>query len=222
MLTASSSAIVIPFQPSTPPLQNGEKTPTFVQVAKAWLERWQADERLTLADRALATQIFLKFNQERYQRTGELLAWPSWEYLIAKTTTHKATIARGFRNLERVGALEIIHGGRDPQTGWKLSNQYRAIHQVSPCDLARSQMVSNPGRTSSPITSEVRTGEKERTKFWNSNSGVHLSSLSLNGCSDVPRAAPNGGGFSEQQLRWIAEDKSPFTGIPKKRLISPR
>src|SRR5262249_28397096 len=67
-----------------------------------------------------------------------------WE-TITQAGLSRASVFRGFRKLERLGALEILRG-RDPKTGWKLPNKYLTTPspgftmrpgQVSQCDQAR-------------------------------------------------------------------------------------
>jgi hypothetical protein len=123
LTTHNSSADVIPFQPVNRP----EHKSRFAQAREAWLRQWQADDRLTHADRALVTQIFAHFNQRHFQETGELLAWPSWETITTQARLSEPSIRRGLKKLEHVGALKIIRGGRDPKTGWKLKNEYYAV-----------------------------------------------------------------------------------------------
>jgi hypothetical protein len=124
--TIASSAEVIPFGKAHN--GNGRAKPTFQQARDAWLQRWQAEGLLTHADRALVIQLHQHFNQLHFNNSGgELLAWPSWETIAARARLSEASIFRGFRKLERLGALEVIHGGRDPKTGWKLPNKYLTI-----------------------------------------------------------------------------------------------
>src|SRR5262249_62012874 len=68
------------------------------------------------------------FNQKHFEKTGELLSWPKWETIAAQANLSENRILRGFRKFERLGALKIIHGGRDRQTGWRLPNEYVAIN----------------------------------------------------------------------------------------------
>jgi hypothetical protein len=145
MLTRNSSAQAIQFEPTNRP----EHKSGFAQVREAWLQRWQEHDQLRHADRALVTQIFRHFNQCHYQETTELLAWPSWETIAARARLSRSSIFRGLQKLERLGALKIIHGGRDPKTGWKLPNAYHAIvlNTGSPGGTVKPGQVSNRHKT---------------------------------------------------------------------------
>jgi len=110
---------------TNPPAKSGL---TFAQAREAWLRRWQAERRLTHADRALVTQVYLHFNRLHFESTGELLAWQGWKTIATRAGLSEASIFRGLRKLERLSALEIIHRGRDPKTGWRLPNEYLAIN----------------------------------------------------------------------------------------------
>jgi hypothetical protein len=116
MITAPSSAIVIPFEASSAP-----KALTFVEARETWLRQCQKDQRLTHADRALATQIYRHLNREHSEKTGELLAWPGWETITAEGHVSETSIRRGLKKLESLGHLEIIRNGRDLAAGVKES-----------------------------------------------------------------------------------------------------
>jgi hypothetical protein len=134
LTTAPSSADILQFDPNQPanrPEHNARGL-KFAQVSKAWLLQWQADDRLTHADQALVTQIYAHFNWTHFEKSGELLAWPSWETIAAEARLSEPSIRRGCQKLERLHALTIIHGGRDPKTGWRLHNKYRAIAAAPP------------------------------------------------------------------------------------------
>jgi hypothetical protein len=118
----SSPSTVIPFQP---------QPESFVQAAEAWLDKWHEDPRLSQSDKNLCTRLYRHFNRARFERTGELLAWPGWATLMAQAGLSKMSVFRGLRRLEKLGGLKILHGGRDAKTGWKLPNQYLAIIPLS-------------------------------------------------------------------------------------------
>jgi len=157
MLTAGSS--VISFQPPN------VKPTTFAQAREAWLQRWQGESQLTHADQALVTQVFLHFNTSHFERTGQLLAWPTWETVGIRARLSEASVFRAFRKLKRLGALEIIHGGRDPRTGWKLPNKYLAI--LSPPFTVKGGHLS--GRQQATFQDESRLFESVDS----SNQGTH-------------------------------------------------
>lgn len=195
----------------------------FEQAREAWLT-WRADSRISHADRVLMQQVYLGFNRQHYERTGKLVAWPGWEKIAAEAHLSKTSIFRGFRRFELFGILEIRRGGRDPKTGRKLPNSYRAImppgfaakpDQVSPCSKTRF-------RRETRLTEERLTEEEEEKNFKNGNSRGPTapekeskpSSTASPGPSprsaaacDVPRAPSNGGAVGE--------------GRPKVRTIIP-
>jgi hypothetical protein len=135
--TAPSSANVIRLNP--PPLANTPKaaTPTFQQAREAWLDRWHFDHRLSDADRAFCTQLYLHFNRLHYEATGELMAWPSWETLRAKAgRLTKSAAFRRLRHLEQLGAVEIEHGRYDHKAKQRAGNRYRARGACQGCIAA--------------------------------------------------------------------------------------
>jgi hypothetical protein len=135
--TAPSSANVIRLNP--PPLANTPKaaTPTFQQAREAWLDRWHFDHRLSDADRAFCTQLYLHFNRLHYEATGELMAWPSWETLRAKAgRLTKSAAFRRLRHLEQLGAVEIEHGRYDHKAKQRARNRYRAVGAYQGCIAA--------------------------------------------------------------------------------------
>ena len=94
LTTAPSSADILQFDPNQPanrPEHNARGL-KFAQVSKAWLLQWQADDRLTHADQALVTQIYAHFNWTHFEKTGELLAWPSWETIAAEASVTVAQL----------------------------------------------------------------------------------------------------------------------------------
>jgi hypothetical protein len=101
---------------------------SFHQAREAWHQRWHAEERLTAADRVLVSQITFHFNGQHYEDLGELKAWPSWERIAGKARLSIPSIDRGFKKLERIGALEIVRR-RDPKTGQNQGNAYIATYQ---------------------------------------------------------------------------------------------
>jgi hypothetical protein len=107
------------------PKANGR--PNFWQARDRWRDRLLADSQLSHADRSLVTQIYRHLNRREFENTGKLLAWPSWETMAEGGHLSERSIARGCRKLEELGALRIIHGGRDPRTGWRLKNRYEAL-----------------------------------------------------------------------------------------------
>jgi hypothetical protein len=171
--TLASSATIIQFE-APPPANQPMARPTFVQASEAWLDRWHEDCRLTQSDKNLCTRVCRYFNRAHFERTGELLAWPGWATLMAKTGLCKSSVFRGLRKLEQLGALKILHGGHDAKTGWKLPNQYRAT-PLSPGVILQPGQVANCDQTrlqDETRLAEVGLVEKERIKsVGNSKAG---------------------------------------------------
>jgi hypothetical protein len=104
------------------------RNPSFEQARDAWRDHWQRkDSGLTATQRVLIGRLHADFNRKHFEKTGDLLAWRGWESITTKAGPSESSILRGFRKLDRRGALEINHGGRNPKTGWKLGNSYKAI-----------------------------------------------------------------------------------------------
>jgi hypothetical protein len=170
--TAPSSANAIPLShqpPGKPPAKPEDKL-TFAQARDAWLARWQEHDQLTHADRALVTQVYRHFNRVHFEKTGELLAWPAWKTIAARARLSKASVFRGFRKLERLGALEIKHGRYNHQTKRRAGNIYRAIDQGF---ILRPTKVSNRDRPR--FQDETRLVDSDSLK----NDSLILSSGSL-------------------------------------------
>jgi hypothetical protein len=100
---------------------------TFAQASKAWLDEWSAERRL---NSRLCVQIYLHFSREHFERTGELLAWPKWNRLVARTGLSRRTIAEGLRKFEQAGALEIEHGRYNHEKKKRDVNLYRGKTKV--------------------------------------------------------------------------------------------
>jgi hypothetical protein len=213
--TLPSSATVIPFNNPQPADTPKAAKLSFVQASEAWLDRWHEDCRLTQSDKNLCTRVCRYFNRVHFERTGELLAWPGWVTLMAKTGLCKSSVFRGLRKLEKLGALKILHGGRDAKTGWKLPNQYRAT-PLSPGFILQPGQVANCDQTrlqDETRLAEERLVEKERIKSFGNSRGP---------AAPEERKPSSDSSLTEQQRRWIAEGKSPFTGIPKKTPLNGR
>jgi hypothetical protein len=120
MLTAGSSVVAFKLP------EHKARTLTFAQASKTWLQGWHADGRLSHGDKTFATQIYLHFNQAHFEQTGELLAWPGWAVLMAKTGLCKTSVFRRLRHLEQLGAFEVEHGRYNPEAKKRITNRYRA------------------------------------------------------------------------------------------------
>jgi hypothetical protein len=134
-------------------------SPTFAQAREAWLRRWHEDARLTHADRAVVTQVFLHFNTRHFERTGELLAWPGWETVATEGRLSKASVFRGFRRLEQLGALAIEHGRYNHGTKKRAGNIYRGFPDQG--FRVRPSKVSN--RDKARFQGETRLVDRDST-----------------------------------------------------------
>jgi hypothetical protein len=217
--TLASSATIIQFE-APPPANQPTARPTFVQASEAWLDRWHEDCRLTQSDKNLCTRVCRYFNRAHFERTGELLAWPGWATLMAKTGLCKSSVFRGLRKLEQLGALKILHGGHDAKTGWKLPNQYRAT-PLSPGVILQPGQVANCDQTrlqEETRLAEVGLVEKERIKSFGNSRGPAAPEERKQATRLLPSDSP----LSDQAKRRLAEGKSEFTGIPKKTPLNGR
>jgi hypothetical protein len=99
----------------------------FAQASKAWLEDWLTDRRLNQSEKEICVWIYLRFNTDHFKETGgELLAWPSWEYLMQKTGLKRSCVAKSLRRLKELGALEIRRGPYNHKETRRGHNQYIA------------------------------------------------------------------------------------------------
>jgi hypothetical protein len=172
-------------------MSSPKKSSGFEQARDAWRDHWQRrGSGLTPAQRVLIGRIHADFNRKHFDETGELMAWRGWEAITAIAGLSKTSIFRGFRKFERCGALEINHGGRNPKTGWKLGNNYKAIMppgfnlkpgQVSNRDQSRFQ-----GETRlSDRLSELKDSKEEIIIFGNSR-GPTAPEKETNPSTDSP------------------------------------
>jgi hypothetical protein len=144
-------------------MSSPKKSSGFEQARDAWRDHWQRkDSGLTPAQRVLIGRIHADFNRKHFEETGELLAWRGWESITSTTGLSKATIFRGFRKFKLRGALEISHGGRNPKTGWKLGNTYKAI--MPPGFILKPGQVSN--RDQARFQNETRLSDR-LSEFYN-------------------------------------------------------
>ena len=216
MLTASSS--VVAFQNA----HNGKAT--FAAASKAWLKPLLADPQFTDGEMRVCVAIYLGFNSNHYQETGQLLSWPSWLTLQGETTKSESTVERSLEKLERLSALQILRGGFDPKTGQRRPNKYLASH---PSGVTGGAPVREEVRPSNPpVTGDGRLGEglgekKERIKIGNSkNEGQESKEASSSSVAPslsvktphTPSSArppsPLGDRWSERWRRQKAEDEA--------------
>jgi hypothetical protein len=214
MLTPSSTAIVIPFE-ATPPSQ---PKMGFAQATKTWLDEWNAERGLNTK---LCVQIFLHFNEKHFEETGELLAWPGWDRLAAKTGLSRRSVAAGLQKFEQAGALKIEHGRYNHEKKRRDGNFYWGKSKVQVSAPSRELHLAKQGAVSQQDQGAVfptrlgdkRLGEKERknqvfgnsTKQEKQESSSTLSPPNSNFLAastprDVPRAPPPGGSPGDE---WV-------------------
>ena len=128
LTTAPSSAEILQFEPNQPANrpEHNARALKFAQASKTWLQQWHEDRRLSQSEKTVCTQIYLHFNMIRFEKSGKLVAWPSWATLMARTGLGKTSVFRRLRNLERFGALQIEHGRYNQETKKRIGNLYRA------------------------------------------------------------------------------------------------
>jgi len=130
MLTLSSSAAAVISFPST-------NKPTFAEARNAWREALK-DAQLTNAEFRFVVEFCAFFNRKHFEKTGELMAWPKWETLIAKTGLSKMTIHRATNKFEHLRALEVERHRYNHTTKKRAHNIY--------CVPARFLMMSLSAR----------------------------------------------------------------------------
>jgi len=133
-ITPSSSAHIIPFPAS------GKHT-GFAKASKDWLTRTLA-ESISHTTRTFCTAIYLHFNSKIYNDGHGLVAWPSWETLIAKFGLSEGSIREAIAQAERHGLLRVERGRHNGQR--RSVNRYYAIEQ--PANSAGWQPVNSAGR----------------------------------------------------------------------------
>jgi hypothetical protein len=118
LTTPSSAAAVLPLR-------------TFVMVGKTWLKRTQTHPLLTDGPKRVSTALYLNFNYKHYQKTGELLAWPSWDTLTAEYGLGRTTIDDSIKALEHFQLLDVERG-YDRAAQRRKGNRYRARFAARP------------------------------------------------------------------------------------------
>lgn len=115
MLTRPSSAAVVLF----PAVK-----PTFAEAWKTYREGL-LDLPLTNAEFRFAVEFVKYFNREYFEKTGQLIAWPMWTTLMAKTGLGKMTVHRTIKKFKRFGALEVERHRYNHMTKKRAHNIYQ-------------------------------------------------------------------------------------------------
>lgn len=220
--TLISSSNVVPLRPDPDP-------EGFAQTRERWLSRWFGDPRLKHSHRALLTQIFLHFNTDHFKETGHLLAWPSWQKLMAATGgLSETSVFRGLGVLERLGAIEVEHGRYDHKTKKRAGNRYlvtksnlapaQPCNGDQPCASVQNQPCAGARRLDESDSVNLKK-EKNGNSSRGPSAPVEDSKPSPRSACDVPRRRADGDGGGretdeERRARWEREGKSPFTGCP--------
>jgi hypothetical protein len=161
---------------------------TFAAASKAWLKTTQTHPLLTDANKTFCTALYLNFNFKHYGETGELIAWPGWNRLIAEFGLSKETISESIRQVERFRLLEVDRGRYDRATHRRAGNLYRALpgpwvqdfqgQNFGPCQGEQSQ-------NSSPDQ-----GQKSRQDSYDSPSLIGESIDSVGPDSEMEEGLP--------------------------------
>ena len=177
-ITPSSSANVIAFPAS------GKRT-GFAKASKDWLIRALA-EAPSHATRTFCTAIYLHFNSKIYQETGQLVAWPSWETLIANFGLSERSIRDAITWAEQGGFIQVQRGRRDGQR--RTVNKYYANPpnpRVENAPQPAREEISQPGRrTVDSVITESRRGESIRGEY--TQPGVSDSATRLDSVNGTP------------------------------------
>jgi hypothetical protein len=102
--------------------------PTFSVASKEWLKRTHTHPLLTDANKTVAAGLFLYFNYRHYAKTGELIAYPTWDRLSAEFGISKQTINESIELLERSRLLEVERGRYNRAAQKRARNLYRAVN----------------------------------------------------------------------------------------------
>src|SRR5262249_36141065 len=122
---------------------------------EAWLKTTLAHPMLTDANKTVGSAIFLHFNYDHFDKTGELIAWPSWQTLMAATALGKTAIYDAINQFERFRLLEVEHGRYDHDNQRRAGNVYHVPPRFAVTNLAPHQ--GSPPR----FATKVRHGEQD-------------------------------------------------------------
>jgi Replication protein C N-terminal domain len=113
----SSSAEVIRLRP-------------FAVARDSWLKTALAHPILTPANKTVCAALYFYFNCKHYRQTGELVAWPSQDTLMAATDLSKSTVADSVDQIEHFGLLDRERGRWDRAAQKRGGNTYRARYGI--------------------------------------------------------------------------------------------
>src|SRR5262245_45585461 len=112
-----SSAIIV--------AQTAADKPIFAAASREWLKRTHTHPFLTDGTKTLCTALYLYFNVKHYQKTGELIAYPTWGRLMREFGLSQTTIYESLAQLEQCRLIEIERGRYDRAAGKRTRNLYR-------------------------------------------------------------------------------------------------
>src|SRR5262249_19763390 len=98
--------------------------PTFAIAWKAYRLALLDNEPLTNAEFRFAVEFVKYFNREHFEKTGQLIAWPMWTTLMARTGLCKKTIWNTIKKFERFGAVEVERHRYNHTTKRRAHNIY--------------------------------------------------------------------------------------------------
>src|SRR5262249_30994759 len=98
---------------------------SFIAAGKAWLKTTLTHPLLTDANKKFGTAIYLHFNFNHYERTGELKAWPGWDTLTTFGLS-RTTINESAGRLEHFQLLDVRRGRYDRAARRREGNEYFA------------------------------------------------------------------------------------------------
>ena len=91
---------------------------------------------LTDGNKTVGSAIFLHFNYEHFDKTGELIAWPSWQTLMTETALGKTAIHESIAQLEQFRLLEVERGRYDHTAQRRAGNIYHVPPRFAVTKLA--------------------------------------------------------------------------------------
>ena len=104
--------------PAAPSSPEDGLPPTFlIERVQPWVDMIIGHPAATYGDKVILVALSRRFNSGYYHATGELFAWPGWEYLKAATggKMSEATINSSIKRWEALGCLFVEHGRRRGQ-----------------------------------------------------------------------------------------------------------